>query len=122
MLDLRASSQTKKWATDYRFLNDSEEGYIAERAIRDIATRLAAEPKMLSTFWTSFLAHYPRAKPTEQFASILVTSFSEEENDLSQWRAYGKAMSGGGYAIGFRAADLNDLVKCQYSELSFGKR
>jgi len=42
--------------------------------------------------------------PAQARASQFVACFSEEENDLSQWRAYGGGENG--YAICFRAGDL----------------
>jgi hypothetical protein len=51
---------------------------------------------------------YPAQAVTHQF----VACFSEEENDLSQWRAYGGGENG--YAIGFKAGDL---WGCEYSML-----
>ena len=51
---------------------------------------------------------------------VFVTSFSEEENLLSQWRAY--CPQGDGYSLGFSASDFSGepvegmaLVKCVYS-------
>lgn len=52
---------------------------------------------------TAALSDEPES-PSHAPSMYFVTCFSEEEDDLSQWRAY----CGGenGYAIGFRAAGL----------------
>jgi hypothetical protein len=42
--------------------------------------------------------------PAQAIVPQFVSCFSEERDDLSQWRAYGGGENG--YAIGFRAADL----------------
>jgi hypothetical protein len=103
--------------TDIRFLNDSRElRHAAEltSAILEKRTKRAEGAQALYNEFTraaKILPDYP----------IYVTSFSEERDLLSQWRAYGH---GSGFAIGFSAVEImrqilpsglpGVLLKCVY--------
>lgn len=56
---------------------------------------------------------YPAYASANQF----VACFSEEENDLSQWRAYGGGENG--YAVGFRARDLWGSENSMLARISY---
>ena len=56
---------------------------------------------------------YPAYTSVNQF----VACFSEEENDLSQWRAYGGGENG--YAVGFRARDLWGCENSMLARVSY---
>lgn len=87
----------KLWATDYRYLNDSSElRYIfnlARQAAEDIfryetTTGLAHE----------FLRYIATASPPYEDTVYWICCFSELDNSLSQWRAYGGRQ---GFSVGF---------------------
>ncbi len=110
------------WATDYRHLNDTEELAIGVRAVKDVAQQLVTERGRQAFLWESFLAHYDAANLQARYGAIVVVSLSAKKDDLSQWRAYGNAMTGGGYSIGINFEGVGDaLFECQYSENSFKK-
>jgi hypothetical protein len=110
------------WATHIFFLNDHSEyllifdwskDLIERRTVlRELAPRV---PHLCDAFRTQ-LTPYVRGRPP----AIFVTSFSEEWDDLSQWRGY--TTPGDGYAIVFRPEPLMRravqagwrLEKCAY--------
>lgn len=86
----------KIWATDIRYLNDSEEfQYTLDLAAAHLASlddKITGEQeKLLISEWKETLEVALRVR-------VYVASFSENGDQLSQWRAYGR---GSGYAIGF---------------------
>jgi Protein of unknown function (DUF2971) len=133
------------WATHLRYLNDTSEGEIVSRVVwEELNSRVNSDSLMQSL-------GMPPVEPTgkiecndeeifSQGASIaswvtsqdvFVTSFSEQGNLLSQWRAYSGGF--GGYSIGFSRgylgavgehflqdrkgrfySDSNTLVGCRY--------
>ncbi len=111
------------WATHIYYLNDHSE-YVGTF---DLVTRLLPRRTVIRELLPSVphlhkavmqLHPYERGRPP----SIFVTCFSEDRDDLSQWRGYTKP--GDGYALGFdrarlqaRAADAGyRLVKVEYGE------
>lgn len=89
------------WATDARCMNDTGElalGYtLLQQAMRERSTHPAYE--LLSRL----LEH-----PAYVSGLVFATSFSEEPDLLSQWRAY--ADNGTGFAVGFVSVGLNELT------------
>ena len=86
----------KIWATNIRYLNDSEEfRYTLDLAATHLASlddKITGEQeKLLISEWKETLAVALQVR-------VYVASFSENGDQLSQWRAYGR---GSGYAIGF---------------------
>jgi hypothetical protein len=88
------------WATDYRYLNDTEEFVIGERIVQELAEELRAPMAESPQRWLlENFATFHQAMRLTQMTNIFVASFSQEGNLLSQWRAYGAR--GAGYSIGF---------------------
>ncbi len=92
------------WCTDIRFLNDSREVAFTVEFSRDllegkVATATGARKNLYDRWrrdvWV--LSHYP----------TFVASFSEEDDLLSQWRAYGTL---GGFSVGFVSSRLVSLA------------
>ncbi|MEG8013256.1 DUF2971 domain-containing protein [Sphingomonas sp. 22R3R2A-7] len=90
------------WATDSRFLNDTAETQWASRlfisAIDDIKPSNAAEVEMLSRLKSSVVDGISGY-------AVYIASFSEEKDDLPQWRGYGSSNSA--VSIGFRSNRLS---------------
>lgn len=113
------------WATDVRFLNDSSEYSFALGLARDeIEGNLAKARNKFDLALYTVLAE--RLK-TDTAAEVCVTSFTENADQLSQWRAY--CPPNGGYAIGFAGKSLVQskesnpdrfLVRCVYDALTQG--
>jgi hypothetical protein len=95
------------WASESRYLNDSQEYLVAHTAVCSILdSRLIADgpnhERLSECRIMMDLVNYERA------AKHYVACLSAEPDDLSQWRAYGGSM--GAYAIGFRSGPL--LAAC----------
>lgn len=93
------------WCTDIRFLNDSRElvhtldfakSLLEAKANKTTEVRAKLYREWVSQLW--LLKDYP----------IYVASFSEEDDLLSQWRAYCNPT---GFAVGFVALDLMNLAE-----------
>ncbi len=101
----------KLWASQVQFLNDSLE---FEQAWRVLEAWLPQDG-----FGQAFRSLLSRDRQLKH--GVCVTSFSERDNDLSQWRAYGDV--GNAYSIGFDLKALLEvaqlyggrLVKCAYA-------
>jgi hypothetical protein len=85
------------WATDVLYMNDSEELAHGTRVLVEAATWMLQDAdgpvKTLLENFVSFVG-------TPAAGNLYTTSFSEDPDSLSQWRAY--ADDGAGYAVGFR--------------------
>lgn len=97
--------QKKIWATHIGYLNDKKE-------FLDAVDEFRKQIENLST--------HMKNSPTEKFDPLLeilrilhgtvyVTSFSEEPDQLSQWRGY--CANGPGFSIGFNPVKLKKLVE-----------
>jgi len=107
------------WATHTQYLNDSREYIHAlelvreELSIRRAGAANAEEITALNEMLTALLGGV-------QSINVCVSSFSEDGDSLSQWRAYGG--TGSGFAIGFLGEFLAAmaskenafLVRCVY--------
>jgi hypothetical protein len=123
LLGILGDKDKKIWATHYRYLNDASEGQIVSKLLfQELAKRIGDEGVISQGETILF-------EITSQ--DYYATSFSEDGNLLSQWRAYsGKS---GGYSIGFSPNYLkaigqhfsenipgphyspdNPLIPCQY--------
>lgn len=114
-------------ATKIFHLNDSEEFYGGVRLLKDKLEEFknveSAHPVYGSCVevLSLIIGDCPGGCPPEKSFNIYVSSFSEEANLLSQWRAYCRR---GGVSIGFRRDKLDALAKqqgfvlqrCLYSE------
>ena len=121
------TSQTKHLrVTNIRYLNDSSEYRQAQdRIFKEIERRGSSD-------FVRFLSGGQQVNTLQAIGQtafglatlndpVFVTSFSEEENLLSQWRAY--CPKGDGYSLGFDASDFSGdpvegmaLVKCVYTD------
>jgi hypothetical protein len=108
-------------ATDYRFLNDTEECRIGESIALDVAKAAltATTDAHARVLLDTFVRLYPDYCLTKRAGTIYVTSLSERGDLLSQWRGY--AAGGTGYSIGFGRVPLDEvpglsigLYKCAY--------
>jgi hypothetical protein len=91
--------QKKIWATHINYMNDKKE---FEDAMDEFRRQ------------TENLAPTDLYKGSSEFLQIMrtmvyVTSFSEDQDNLSQWRAY--CPNGAGFSIGFNLAKLKELLK-----------
>ncbi len=93
------------WATDSRFLNDSEEIHFSSRLV-------------LSLFEKSLKGHqdlYLILDILKHELSVkfypFVFSLSEDGDLLSQWRAY--CPKSGGFALGFKKSEIDEICKVQ---------
>lgn len=85
------------WATDCLFLNDHKELTHAEDIYQSLHTRWSNESP--DEEFSSRISEIMKIVQSWRSASTLTTSFSEEGDVLSQWRAY--CPPEGGYSIGF---------------------
>ena len=106
------------WATDVEFLNDAEELTYARKDVVAELYRRADEIFPIEQLDPPDTAEWSQAtilrsaantlaQPTETAYHVYVTCFCEDQNLLSQWRAYG---TDGGYAIGFRTSALVEIL------------
>ena len=119
LIGILSGSPIVLWASDIRFLNDSSEYLLALELVKtQLDRRHSSDSSTTNAFidqlqtWTSLL--------NEQ-GSAFVVSFSEDDDSLSQWRAYGGDR---GYCLEFdttrlsRVASLTgfELSKCAYQD------
>jgi hypothetical protein len=92
-------TSTSIWLTDLRYMNDASELQYSKDLVRSRLDDIAKDQK-LSSEQSQFLKRiHDSFDPFSNRFSVFSTSFCEEGNLLSQWRAY--RGQGGGYAIGF---------------------
>jgi hypothetical protein len=100
------------WASNVMHLNDASEFVQAVRIMRaEIAQRLRDDPSGLDPEWCGLLSEMESEDDESYYRTSrpFVASFSENEDQLSQWRAY--CPNGNGFAIGFSYSDLAYLMK-----------
>lgn len=113
--------QSKKiWATDVLYLNDHAEFTYAVQLASEILEEYSNDDRQ-KTLKTAleFLRYGPSPM---KHRSIYVASFSEEDDLLSQWRAYCPA--GSGFSIAFHRDTLQcigqhsgfRLIRCEYDQ------
>lgn len=93
------------WATSIRFLNDSTEYSLALNLARNVVQELADKP--LGKFERALYAVLLE-RLTLDVQEVYVSSFTENADQLSQWRAY--CPTTGGYSVGFRTKFLVDSL------------
>ena len=107
------------WATEIHYLNDSTEyAYAAQLLEQTARSRNESLNEVQSRVLTAFVDSAQAIARTNAF----VACFTEERDDLSQWRAY--SHSGPGYCIGFDTTKLRQVVvdhnllflACEYDE------
>lgn len=102
------------WATDVRFLNDSEEMHNGISILVDYIKHQAQNFPERHEFFTSAVEYVERGLAGKagygiERRPVYVCSFSRAEDLLSQWRAYGS------YAIEFEVDDIpHNLLDCVY--------
>lgn len=104
------------WATSIRFLNDSTEYSLAVSLAREF---IEGRSKKARGKFDSALYAVLSERLTSEVEEVYVSSFTENADQLSQWRAYCPAT--GGYAIGFQSkhlvpdsASYRFLARCIY--------
>jgi hypothetical protein len=113
------------WATHIYYLNDHSEYVGTFDTVKSLLPRRTVIQDLLPSvphLHEAVMGLQPYERGPGRLPCIFVTCFSEEWDDLSQWRGYTK--SGDGYALGFdrarleaRAADAGyRLVKVEYGE------
>ena len=91
----------KIYASDSRYLNDSTDSAYLYDFLEDyIAQRISEGTGHDQEYYKKLSS----ALKTVRMSEVFVTSFSEDEDSLSQWRAY--SPGGLGFSIGFDAASL----------------
>ncbi|WPM29030.1 DUF2971 domain-containing protein [Pseudomonas sp. P1B16] len=104
------------WATDVRFLNDSEEMHNGISILVDYIKHQGENFPDRHEFFTSAVEYVERGLAGKagygiERRPVYVCSFSRAEDLLSQWRAYGT------YAIEFEVDDIpHNLMNCVYDE------
>jgi len=97
------------YSTQISCLNDTSElrygSNLYREAIRSLIPSRSDDP-VARDFLDSAIEYFKEDEdaPLQMGAPHFVTSFSEESDDLSQWRAYGGGENG--YAVAFKAVDL----------------
>jgi hypothetical protein len=106
----------KIWASEIRFLNDMREFSEALDLIQNLnANILRGRKSKAAAFVNSRIQSLLRL-PKSVVTGIFVTSFSEDGNQLGQWRGY---CPQGGFSIGFEADYLKQhlgLKPCLYTK------
>lgn len=86
------------WMTNLRYMNDLSEVQYAEELIRNVLAERAAQYTSSEIVSQFFIRISNTFSPFTHGLDVFATSFCEDGNLLSQWRAYGDR--GGGYALG----------------------
>ncbi len=104
-------SSSSLWATNLRFMNDAEELAHSWKLMLDVLRE--AKNRAKSPAQVELIEEIERAARSTWtgYPDLYATSFTENGDLLSQWRAYGT--SGGGYAIGFDVEQLIDTSSRQ---------
>jgi hypothetical protein len=106
------------WATAIRYLNDSSEYDYALRLLKEAID--ARQEATNSKFIRALLVILDLRLSQEDNTETFVSSFTENPDQLSQWRAY--CTPHGGYAIGFLSKRLIPspggcwMIPCLYKE------
>jgi hypothetical protein len=98
------------WATHFRYLNDDKEIVYADEMMSEILDARIGKNALLDEIYHIVLGK-DYGDPSVNKAwdyDLFVISFSQEHDDLNQWRAYGD--DGKGYAIGIRPWDLKHKI------------
>lgn len=100
------------WATDVFYLNDSEEFALGIQIARDyIEKKLTDTGNNESTIGRlEWLLKELKLIGPQAKIDVYISSLSEDDDQLSQWRAY---CAGGGFAIGFKFGKLKELATAQ---------
>ncbi len=106
--------QKKIWATEIFYLNDWEEFLaglkLATEHLRRLLDKAVARKDKVEAERSRWLIKEMKSIGALRSLSMYVCSFSADDDELSQWRAY---CPKGGFAIGFPAKRLRALAKKQ---------
>lgn len=101
---------SRLWASDLRFLNDSQEAVYARESVIEVV-RTMENPELAHGDWrTEIFARYQGFVIDELVKGefgVFVACFCESGDLLSQWRAYGQDH---GYALEIRVAALENAI------------
>lgn len=107
---LKGIVQSKRlWATGAYYLNDTSEIEYGCRLVASVIEESSAKAETRFAEAVLRQSHRIVTDPGQQKIRkdiLYVACFCESDNLLSQWRAYSRS---GGYAVGFRVADLRNL-------------
>jgi hypothetical protein len=98
------------YSTQISCLNDATELKYGSRLFHGALKELRAatsDDSLAEKLLDGAILHFTEDPSFSAASFHFVACFSEEKDDLSQWRAYGGGENG--YAIGFRAADLSGI-------------
>ena len=99
------------WASNIFYMNDTHEFHWAVELARDLLkTEMDNESVENKDTLELMYAELSKVKPGDITLSVFACSFSEDGDDLNQWRAY---CPNGGVSIGFPRQDLNDIAETQ---------
>jgi hypothetical protein len=108
LLGILGDKDKEIWATHYRYLNDASEGQIVSKLLSDELKERNCDEGVKSQ------GEQILSEITSQ--DVYATSFSEDGNLLSQWRAY--SGNSGGYSIGFSPSYLEAIGKHFFKHIS----
>jgi len=97
------------WASDTQYLNDQREYLHAISLLRVVIGK--SKQKYSSDLEQEILSEMDEGIEGNESMNVCVCSFSEEQDSLSQWRAY--ADSSMGVAIGFSGSFIKSVVDVQ---------
>jgi len=100
--------QRALWVSSIRHLNDAAESQFAIEIMKE---QLKPSPEDDPNIWTPFFDQVSNYFDVMKDADSLVGSFSEEGDQLGQWRAY--TGGGVGFSIGFDFRGIRDLADAQ---------
>ncbi len=114
-------SSGRLWATNIRFLNDAQEFALALGIAEDILSDY--KQHAANKLELSFVEVLRQSIGFTRSTDVFVTSFSQNADQLSQWRGY--CPHGRGYSLGFAARELTKLpaygdhrflIRCRYTD------
>jgi hypothetical protein len=121
------------WATNAVFMNDESEIRYAADILRRVSEDVVNDPEFISVdqgnLSRAMLPVHRVLANLHSYIEVYVSCFSSEQDQLSQWRAYGQS---GGLSIGFDASQLKRimadhpgilaLVQISYNETEHSQR
>lgn len=106
------------WASKIHYLNDSQEFRLALSIAKNRLESMRFSPKYKTRFGQK-IDEMLHELETIATINVCVASFSERNDQLSQWRGY--ASFGSGYSIGFNTTQLINIASQSYPHFSLLK-
>ena len=97
------------WFTDYRHLNDPSELVHGLEVAHDVIRLLETGADKRVRYFLDYLRRIFIEENFSEMLQFFIASFSDDRDDLGQWRAY--ADNGRGYAIGFAPRQFQETDK-----------